>query len=206
MIFGAVCGIIHLRTLVLLSRHPLFLLLHQLVVESPVIALLSRPLVMPPSRLLTSPLIVLLLHHPFIVSLRRLVAVVSPLIVLPSCPLVVPHSHCTAALPSHRADWLLHRLLVFLSHRTLVLLTSSRFTTLSSSHCDVWLLRHLSSRYRLVLLSSSHCATSRHLALAGCCVASRCTNLSSYRCTALLSSRCEPASCCVASIKRCHHH
>jgi hypothetical protein len=48
----------------------------------------------------------------------------------------------------------------------IILSSSSRCTTLSSSHCTGWLLRHLSSPHRLVLLSphplllspSSHCA------------------------------------------------
>ena len=63
-IYGAVCGIIHLRTLVVLSRRPLVLLLRQLVVELPVITLPSCPLDTPPSRLLASPLIIHSLHRP----------------------------------------------------------------------------------------------------------------------------------------------
>jgi hypothetical protein len=57
---------------------------------------------MPLSRLLASPLIVLSLHCPLIVSLRRLVVVASPLVKLPSCPLVVPHSRPLVVFSLHR--------------------------------------------------------------------------------------------------------
>ena len=123
------------------------------VVESPVVALPSCPLVTPPSHLLAPPLIVPSLHHPLIISLRRLVVVASPLVTPPSRPLVVPHSRplvvlsLVALLPSHRAVWLLRRLL---SHCRLVLLSSSHCATLSSSYAG-WLLCCLSLHCRHVL-------------------------------------------------------
>jgi hypothetical protein len=145
------------------------------VVESPAVTLPSRPLVTSPSRLLASPLIVLSLHHPLILSLRRLVVVALPLGAPPSRPLVIlslrrplavssrrsSSSHCAALLSSNRAGWLMCRLsprrrLVFLSCRTLVFLSSSHCAALLSSHHVVWLLRRLLSHRHLVLLSSSH--------------------------------------------------
>ena len=81
-----------MKLLVVLLCRPLVLLSRQLVVESPVITLPSRPLITTPSRHLASPLIILSMHHPLIVSLQRLVVVASPLIAPPSRPFVTLHS------------------------------------------------------------------------------------------------------------------
>ena len=143
-IYEAVCGIIHLRTLIVLSRRPLVLLSRQLGVESPVVALPSRPLVTPPSRLLASPLIVLSLHRPLFLSLRRLVFVALPLVALPSCPLA--HSHPLVVLsPGRPLTVSLRRLvdvspLVPQSSRPLIILS---LHPLSSSNGAGWLLRSL---------------------------------------------------------------
>jgi hypothetical protein len=81
----------------------------------------SRPLVMPPSRLLASPLIVLSLHRPLIVSLRRLVVVVSPLGAPPSRPLVVLSLRRPLAVSSRRL--VVASPLVALSSRPLLVLS-----------------------------------------------------------------------------------
>ena len=171
-----------------------------------VVALPSRPLVTLPSCLLTSPLIVLSMHHPLIVSLCRLVVVASPLVVMPSPPPVPPHScplivvSLAALLSSHRAVWLFRRLSL---RCRLVLLSSSRCAALSLSNHEGWLLRRLSLCRHLVLslprplvLSSSRCSLTalpsrRLIAQAGCCLTSCHTAVSSSRYTAL-SSSCHP--------------
>ena len=150
------CGIIHLRTLIVLSHCPLVLLSRQLVVESPVVALPSRPLVTPPSRLLASPLIVLSLHRPLFLSLRRLVFVALPLVALPSCPLA--HSHPLVVLSLGRPLTVSSRRLVDASPLVpqsscpLIILS---LHPLSSSIGAGWLLRSLLLRHRRPALSSS---------------------------------------------------
>ena len=127
-----------------------------------------------------------------------------PVVMPPSCPFVRPPS-CLLAAPAG--------------------------CCIASCPPLIWLLRHLSSCRPLVLLSLHHplvvssrwmvvalplvapsscppltAPHSRCLALAGCCVASCCAVLSSSRPAVLSSSHFAPAGCCIASVKRCHHH
>jgi len=144
---SSISGIINLRTLVVWSRRPLVLLSCQLVVELPVIELplvisSLRHLVFSPCLSSSSRCTTLSLSHcagllllPCL-SLRCLLVLLSP-------------SHCAAISPSHRAVWLLRRLL---SRRRLVLLSSSYCATISSS-CAGWLLCCLSLHCPLVLSS-----------------------------------------------------
>ena len=147
------------------------------VVDSPVIALPSRPLVLSACR-----------HLVFLTRLSSF-----------SC--------CTALSSSHCAGWLLlccfsspHRLVLSL-RCTLVLSLSSHCAALSPCHCTIWLLCRLLLRCRLYLSSSSHCVALslsncagwlfRHLSLRRCLILSSrcCLVLSSYsHCAALLSS------------------
>jgi hypothetical protein len=126
-------------------------------------------------------------------------------LVLSSCRCLVLSlsSYCATLSSSNCAGWLLplfmsHRHLVFSLRHTLVLSSSSHYAILSLSHCAVWLLCNLSSRCCLVLSSSSHCAT-----IASSCASWLLCCLLSSHCAALLWSCCAPASCCMASIKRC---
>ena len=84
------------------ARHLVALLSFPLVMPAccwvPVVVLPSRPLVTPPSCLLTSPLIILSLHQPLIVLF---VVLPLTLIATPSRPLVAPPSCPLVMLPSH---------------------------------------------------------------------------------------------------------
>ena len=102
-------------------------------------------------------------------------------------------SHCAALLSSCRASWLSHHLLPSSHCATLSLYYRSRWL----SHCLCWLSHGLSPSSRCATLSSTRRASllSHRLSLSsrcaprhpldapdGCCVASRCTALSSSRC------------------------
>ena len=112
-------------------------------------------------------------------------------------------------------------------HHPLILSSFSHCATLSLSCCPLTVppSRHLIApadcfvtSCRATILSSRCTAllsicrpltaplSRRLIALAGCCVAFCLAALSFSRRTALSSSRCMPAGCCVASIKRCHRH
>ncbi len=193
------CHLSLYRPLVILSLLCSLVVLRRMVVASPLVALHSCALVVPPLILLSSshctalssshctgwllhclllhcPLVVLSLHHPLVVLLQLVVAL--PLLSPHSCPLVV--------LPSH----------------PLVVL---------SLHCLlVVLLRWLIVASPLVILPSCCPLTptlSRHLAPAGCCVTScRATHLSSC-CATLSSSHCLftvlPSHCLIAPAGSC---
>ena len=113
-------------------------MLCQLVVELPVVALHSRPLITPPSHLLASPFIILSLQRPLIVSLHRLVIVVlllfTPRLVLSSRRTLVflSSSHCATLLPSNRAGWLLRPLTAPPFHRLIMQIVALPLAALSS--------------------------------------------------------------------------
>ena len=149
-------------------------------------------------------------------SLRTLEFSRRPLTAPPSPHLITQGGCCVAS----------HRAAVSSSRRPLTAPPSRHLITQAgccvATHCATI----SSSRHPLTAPPSRHlivpsgcCVTSCHaavssscrpltappsprLAPAGCCVATRCAALSSSRQAALLSSRCVPARCCVASIKR----
>ena len=165
--------------------------LNDWVVESPVVTSPSRLLVTPPSRLLTAQAGCRIASH-------------HPLFAPPSRRLITPAGCCVA---SCRAT------LLFSSH--CAALSSSRHHLTAPHSCPLVVLS-----LPCLIVPAGCCVASRrapshrslaeppshHLAMAGCCVASCCTVLSSSRCAALRSSRCTLAGCWVASIKRCRRH
>ncbi len=145
-------------SLVVLSLRPPLVVLHKLVVASPLVAPPSHPLVVPPS----CPLVVLSLRCPLVVSSHQLVV---------ASPLVAPPSHQPLTLPLllSCAGWLLHRLsscrplvvppsqhAALSLCRPLVLSLSSHCATLSLSHLIGWLLRRLLLHRPLIALSLRH--------------------------------------------------
>jgi hypothetical protein len=165
-------------SLVLLSLHHPLVVLRKLVVASSLIALPSRPIVMPPSH----PLVVLSLCRPLVVSSHWLV-VVLPLVAPPSChPLTLP-------LSLSCAGWLLCRLSscrpLILPPSCSLLILSLRRPLVVSSHWLVVAMPLIALPSRCPLTPPLSC----RLALAGCCVASSCAALlSSCHATLSLSS------------------
>jgi hypothetical protein len=149
-----VCRIIHLRTLIVLSRRSLVLLcpaswlLSRLSSRCPLVLSSLRHLVFSP-RLSSS-------SRCKVLSLHRLVYVVLPLVALPSCPLA--HSHPLVVLSLRRPLAVSFcRLvdaspLVPQSSRPLIILS---LHPLSSSNRAGWLLRSLLLCHRRAALSSS---------------------------------------------------
>jgi hypothetical protein len=210
--------------------HPLFAppsrrLIARAGVASPLTTPPSCPLVAPPSRLF----LILLLHHPLVILLRRLVlrrlSLPCRLVLSLRRPLVLLlSSRCATLSSSYRAGWCCvascHAAVLSSSPHPLILSSSSCCTTLLSSHRAGWLLRCYSwyrhsvllLRGPLILPSSSSCCTTFLLShCAGwCCIASCRAAILSSHCVALLSF-CRPlvappshhlivpAGCCVAA-------
>jgi hypothetical protein len=161
---SSISGIINLRTLVFWSCRPLVLLLCQLVVELPVVALPSCPLVISSRRHLFSPHLSSSSHCTALSSYHCSGWLLLRRLSLRRTLVLFSTSHCATLSSSNRTGWLLPRLsscrpLIFSLRRTLVLLSSSHCTALSPSHHAVWLLHCLSLICRLDLSSSSYCST-----------------------------------------------
>ena len=140
-----------------LVRHPLVAppsrhLIAPAGVASPLVTPPSRPLVAPPSR----PFVILLLHHPLIISLRRLV-VVSPLVAPPSRPAVAPPSRPFVVLSLRRPLFISSRRLVDVWRPTNKVFTSAPNVGVmfwkARCYLLVWYLKSCFSRFVIFLNS-----------------------------------------------------